>query len=292
VRIKFRNGAYWLPFLSLTNPIHVIVGTTKTEFFFGIFTKLVNPRSRLVMAVHNPDASSPFFKSRILRLSSMVDRFVFLTKQQFDSLGGLLGARGSLTTFVPNGIDVKDVHPNAPERSAMFVFGFLGRLVPQKGLAWLLDSCLELKSGDWSLLIAGDGPDSNLVYEDKYSTIRNRVKALGPVPYDEFFELVNCLIVPSKSEAFPLVVAECQISGLPLIVSGVGAVPEMVAGTSALICNPNEPETLVNAMVQSLLNPIQRYANAQLDIEKVREKYDVDVMVQKYEKTVGGSLNG
>ena len=94
--------------------------------------------------------------------------------------------------------------------------GYLGRIAPEKGIYKFIESNKELLSKT-SLTVGGDGPEiealSNLVQKKSIN-----VKLLGRVENrNKFFELFNVLVLPSSTEALPLVVIEAFSAGTPVV---------------------------------------------------------------------------
>jgi glycosyltransferase involved in cell wall biosynthesis len=118
--------------------------------------------------------------------------------------------------------------PMAPAPPAReLVFGFLGRLVPEKGVETLLDACRLLPDEGWRLRVAGRAQEGDAAY---------RARALG-LPVDflgfcdpvAFLRSVDVLVVPSIwREPFGLTVVEAFAQGVPVIGSRLGAIAELV----------------------------------------------------------------
>jgi glycosyltransferase involved in cell wall biosynthesis len=73
---------------------------------------------------------------------------------------------------------------------------------------------------------------------------------------DELYAEASVFVLPSQFEAYGHVVVEAMGSGLPCVVSDVGALPELVdEGTTGLIVPPREPEPLAAALVSLLSDP-------------------------------------
>lgn len=107
--------------------------------------------------------------------------------------------------------------------------GFLGRLVPQKNAAWLVENAAAL---DCNLLIQGiDTPlqtaaDLALLAERKGTA--DRVRFLPPGrDVGTLLRSVDAVVVASRHEGFPMVAVEAGLLGTPVIATRVGALPEL-----------------------------------------------------------------
>jgi glycosyltransferase involved in cell wall biosynthesis len=122
---------------------------------------------------------------------------------------------------------VRGSDPARPARDGDFVFGFLGRLSPEKGAATLLDAAGRLPAGRWRLLLAGaDGGEAEAL----------RVRAAGlPVAFagfvspEAFLRGVDVLVVPSIwHEPLARVVLEACAAGVPVLGAAAGGIPELI----------------------------------------------------------------
>jgi glycosyltransferase involved in cell wall biosynthesis len=59
----------------------------------------------------------------------------------------------------------------------------------------------------------------------------------------------HCFVLPSDSETFSCVTAEALCSGLPVIASEAGALPELVNGSNGVLVPVRDQKALADAMV-------------------------------------------
>ena len=130
---------------------------------------------------------------------------------------------------------------------------FMGRLVPIKGLRYLLKSCENLEN--IQILIAGDGPEKKKL-EKRF--LKN-IKFLGPVAGKEKRELlssVDLAVFPSireiwRTEGTPVSMLEAMAHGVPVIASSVGGMKEIIRhGQNGLLVK----EKNVKELRQAILN--------------------------------------
>jgi glycosyltransferase involved in cell wall biosynthesis len=137
-------------------------------------------------------------------------------------------------------------------------FGYLGRLLPEKGIEVLLEAARQLPPlGAWSLDVAGWGQNSR--YERylraKYSG--PTVTFSGPVEVEAFFSSIDVLVVPSAwNEPFGRVVIEAYAHGIPVICSDRGGIPELVEeGRSGFLFGAGRGDKLAAKMKRLIDNP-------------------------------------
>lgn len=95
----------------------------------------------------------------------------------------------------------------------------VGRLVPEKGHKYLLESFSKIENKTWKLIILGDGPllDELKSYAELCG-VKDRVSFLGAVGnVDEWLVRSSVFAFTSLSEGFPNALAEAMAAGLPCV---------------------------------------------------------------------------
>ena len=122
-----------------------------------------------------------------------------------------------------------DLHdaPSRRERRGPLVFGFLGRLVPEKGIARLIEACRLLPAEGWRLRVAGRAQEGDAAYRAMAAGLP--VEWLGFADPTAFLASIDILVMPSIwREPFGLTVVEAFASGVPVIGACSGAIPELI----------------------------------------------------------------
>ncbi|WP_297494956.1 glycosyltransferase family 4 protein [Thermococcus sp.] len=125
--------------------------------------------------------------------------------------------------LVPNGIDINLIRSVKPaELKSDFIF--VGRLIPEKGVDFLLTSLALLKGEfpDFRAIIVGDGPERRkLELLARELGIKKNVIFTGFLEdYRDVLSLMKASKVfafPSRREGFGLVVMEAMASGIPVV---------------------------------------------------------------------------
>jgi glycosyltransferase involved in cell wall biosynthesis len=109
-----------------------------------------------------------------------------------------------------------------------FVVGYLGRFSPEKRPELLIQAVGKLPS-HFKLLMVGWGPMKPQLLEQANDTIPNRYAfATGSSYLGDFYNAMDAFGLVSVQEGFALVFLEAMFSGLPVIATPVGAVPEVI----------------------------------------------------------------
>lgn len=147
----------------------------------------------------------------------------------------------------------------------------VGRCFEGKGQLYLLQAFALLRDEmtDWTLDIVGDGPLLGALKEEaRRLQIEGRVHFHGAVGQDRVFALMresDVFVMPSVvasdgwQEAFGLALVEAQATGLPVIGTTVGGMPEaLIEGRTGLLVPPRDPVALSEAMRDLGLSPTRR----------------------------------
>lgn len=140
---------------------------------------------------------------------------------------------------------------------------FLGWLTREKGVFELIEafSLLNNKYSNLELMIAGEGADSKqarvLVKEKK---IEENVSFLGWIYGNrklQIFSDASIFCLPSHSEGLSNAMIEAMASGLPIVVTPVGAIPDVIVDRECGLITPlNDPQKLCNRL-DELINDRQ-----------------------------------
>ncbi len=107
--------------------------------------------------------------------------------------------------------------------------GFLGRLMPQKNAAWLVENAAAL--GCNLLIQALDTPlqtAADLAVLAERQGIADRVRFIPPGrDVGTLLRSVDAVVIASRHEGFPMVAVEAGFLGVPVIATRVGALPEV-----------------------------------------------------------------
>lgn len=132
---------------------------------------------------------------------------------------------GCLPVLVPLGVTPPPDVPRRREPGAARRAGYLGRLLPIKNLDGLLEAWARVSPDGWRLAIDGPGSPEMVGHlralADRLG-IGDVVDIGGSVPFErlgEHYAALDLFILPSRSEAFALVVGEALASGVPAVVT-------------------------------------------------------------------------
>ena len=171
------------------------------------------------------------------------------------------GLTGQLE-LLPLGVDVERFRPlDRPAPAGRLRVGFVGRLIPHKGVEVLLGALAHDERLDADIFGAGPEFDTLVALANKLGltsrvTFHGHVdEAMLPGVFPTFDVLaVPSLPVPGWIEQFGRVVVEAQASGVPAVASASGALPEVV-GRAGLLVPPGDSAALAAALIRLLDEP-------------------------------------
>lgn len=186
---------------------------------------------------HSSDLSSQSLARRDRALQSILNRLHLVAPSNWMARMAASSRlmAGVPCRVIPNAVDLNSFHPrhrDAGRRqlgldsgTAMLLFVAASVNNPVKGMATLVASLPQvMNSCQIQLEIACIGEQSDLSIHG----VRTLGSVKDPNQLAEIYAAADLLVVPSLIDNFPNVIAEAHASGLPVIASAVGGIPEMV----------------------------------------------------------------
>lgn len=202
------------------------------------------------------------------------------------------------SVVIPNGLDLDAIRKNRISKETLceelklpqdgFLIGQVGRFNPVKNHGFTLELFKQI-SEDYPnsyLLFIGTGNSQEL------KTIKSRIQELNLADHVKLLGLrsdatavMSCfdvLLMPSKSEALPLVMIEAQALGIRCVASD--AIPEDV------ICNPN----CFRLPLETSLKEWENYVVGRTEVCKDREllNFEIETVIKKHVKLYNLLING
>jgi len=209
-----------------------------------------------------------------------------------------LGAPVNKIKVITNGVDAAKFFPQNEWSQSKNVILFVGRLIPRKGVRYLLMAMPEIlrEKPSAKLVIAGEGPEKKELLEicDELE-IKNSVSFLRRVSDEELERLYNSagvLVLPSLREAVPLVLLEAMASGCPVVATDVGGIGEVVRNReTGLLVKPGEPDELAQAVIEVLSEEEETRKIVRRARETVEERFTLSRMVEETIRLYASTLS-
>jgi glycosyltransferase involved in cell wall biosynthesis len=163
------------------------------------------------------------------------------------------GYRGPIEVIPQFGVDPEIYHrvsrPSRPSKPSVLlrqssrrpsqdemVIGYIGRLVPEKGVDILLEAAVQLQ-GPWELRILGSGPERDRLEKmAQWLGILPRVSFDRPIPSTQmpyYYSGLDVLVLPSRTrpnwkEQFGRVLIEAMSCQVVVVGARCGAIPDVI----------------------------------------------------------------
>lgn len=196
--------------------------------------------------------------------------------------------------LIPRSVDLEKFKYVSPDkkRKDEFNVGIIGRITPIKGhlhfikaMAYVARVVPRLK-----VWIIGSAPASREAYKEQVQVL---VRRLGLWHCTQFLgnqkdipailaHLDLLVLATTSHEAFGRVIVEAQASGVPVVATRVGGVVDIIEDQkTGLLVPPADPRSIAEAAIR-IFNDTELSRNlAENAYEKVKEKYNVELMVSK-----------
>jgi len=220
--------------------------------------------------------------------SCLTDRVVSLCKAAEDYFEHHTYVPKRKLHVIPNGIDLQrfaHIEPAVPASGT--VFGTVGRLVPVKDHRTLLEAFAIVlhRNPSCRLEILGDGPLRHDLADLSHRLGLADAVSFRGASFDVpgFLARLQVFVLASVSEGLPLTVLEAMASGLPVVATAVGGVPDLVRADTGWLCPPSDPTRLAEAMLTASAAE-ERPAMGARARQHARARFSTTRMAREYER--------
>jgi glycosyltransferase involved in cell wall biosynthesis len=144
---------------------------------------------------------------------------------------------GTPATVIPNGVDTARLAWTLPREDVRrglgfgpgdFVLGYLGRLAPEKRVDLILHAVATLPDR-FKVLMVGWGPMLPYLQDLASRHLPGRAAFVTAEEYlGDYYRAMDAFCTPGDSEGTPLTMLEAMHCEVPVLVTAVGAVPELI----------------------------------------------------------------
>ncbi|MEL6785842.1 MAG: glycosyltransferase [Cyanobacteria bacterium J06607_15] len=199
--------------------------------------------------------------------------------------------QGEIEVMPQMGVDTELFAPPAKQASETLNIGFLGRLVPEKGLDILFTAVSQLKQQDFNcqVTICGSGKSETELKETvAEQQINDRVIWRGAVRHEAApVELgkFDVLVLPSRTvatwkEQFGHVIIEAMAMGIPVIGSNCGEIPHVI-DCEDLVFPEGNPVALAEILKRMICDRNWHQEMGNYGIERVAQFYSHERIAQR-----------
>src|SRR5665647_13173 len=225
----------------------------------------------------------------VLRLSQSstfrrADGLIFLTKYAKQAVSKLSQIPLNKSEIISHGISKKFLceprnTANRSEKNIKFRFLYVSVVAVYKNQWNVARAICLLKDEGYDIVLTLIGPETIDGIDKLQKTIaeidpeRTNIHYIGNVEHDklaDYYKNSDGFIFASTCENQPIILLEAMSAGLPIACSNRQPMPE-VLGNAGYYFDAENVESIKNALIEMIVNPIERYRKAQISYEKVAD---------------------
>ncbi|HEY6577799.1 MAG TPA: glycosyltransferase family 4 protein [Rhizomicrobium sp.] len=206
---------------------------------------------------HFYSVSSPRARTVIRRILRWPDRLIVQSqywRQTVEALGRTNGI-----VVLPNSVpDALVDDANIRTRESSLCFFAAGSEAVRKGIGEILDAMRLLRLQERPVRLHVVAATAGLRRRIDEKRLGNAVAAEGFLTHGRTLEAMRraqIFLLPSRAEGFPNALVEAMALGLAPIVTPVGAIPEIVEGTGAIVVPAQNAQALADAIARLASEP-------------------------------------
>lgn len=198
----------------------------------------------LVITAHGTDLigfeKSDIYKEDCYLAYEKAQKIITISKDNKNLVDNIFGSQKS--ELIPNGYDPEVFYPEVIDKEKFLkqfgitkpyknTISFAGKFTKEKGIDTLLKALKLYENDDTITILAGDGELFNEMIELKNKLGINNVVFIKNQPHNilrQLYNVANISIVPSRKEAFGLVVIEALACKTPVIGTNTGGIKEII----------------------------------------------------------------
>ncbi|RJO63717.1 MAG: glycosyltransferase [Candidatus Omnitrophota bacterium] len=256
---------------------HLIIGTHAFRLYYFARNNLSEPvfayAKNAYLALHRMFRSPTQDICAIMKRSDYMKQAMegivqFICPSQFlMNIFAQAGVSKEKMMHIPYGFDLQKFKTGKKSTSDVIRFGFIGNLIPAKGLDVLVRAFRRLNAGKAKLFVYGTQAAYKSILGDYIRKVKDSLKQdaniifKGEFDNEDIVELlqgIDVLVVPSLwLENSPLVIQEAFAAGVPVIASDIGGIPELVQHKkNGILVEPGNSNSLREAMDEVVKNPL------------------------------------
>ncbi|MFD0767738.1 glycosyltransferase [Bacillus sp. CGMCC 1.60114] len=242
--------------------------------------------------VHSIPFENRVFSKNIKRNLKNSDLNIFVSENLKEVSIKRLNNPNKNNVVIPNGIDLNIYYELPPNEILQMknklelkerVVGFVGNLYEVKRADKLPEIFKQIQMScqfNVEFIVIGDGEFKKYI-EKKCKEYELNVLFMGklePKEVNKFMNIMDILIIPSRREAFGLVILEAHACGTIVIGSDAGGIPEVMGNDDFIVKDGKDFEKHLAQKVEYYLE--NDYDKNQL-MKRVKSTYDLNIIAEK-----------
>ena len=165
------------------------------------------------------------------------------------------------------------------------VIGWVGRLIPVKGADVFIRAARTLDIHNVTFSIVGDGAErARLESLAREEGTADRVRFHGTVPEAaRYLSAFDVFVLSSRSEGTPVTLLEALAAKVPVVVTKVGGVPDVVGDGEAVLVPKEDPPALAQGIRSVLMDPQGAAARANAALARLHSRFEAERWIDAHD---------
>src|SRR6185312_6666653 len=144
----------------------------------------------------------------------------------------------------------------------------------------------------WELSIVGTGPERERLHDQiKNLSIEDRVTLHGEIPNAAaLMSAFDAFVLSSRTEGTPIVLLEAMASGVPIIATSVGGVPDVITSDEAVLVPAETPDQIAAALMQISRDPASASRRAEAGRRRLEAGFTLGAWIARVESVYRAAI--
>jgi glycosyltransferase involved in cell wall biosynthesis len=245
------------------------------------------------------------FEERMMRRSKLLIAVSDFTRRELTQYYGISPSK---IRVIHNGVDTQKFQPEKDKRRVKQELGFspdepaivsVGRLYARKGLFTLIESIPVVirKFPTARFIISGKGQSDEMAKLKAHAErlgVRGNIVFTGYYPdakLPKLYQAADVFAFSTFYEHHPFAVLEALATGLPVVTTNVGGIPETITqGKDGYMCSPFDAETFSARILELLEHPEAATEMGHQARETIMDRFDWQIVVKDAIKVYNEAL--
>lgn len=290
--LRYALMPVWYMWLIWRHRINIVHPQSRDDFVFATTAAWLTRRpviwtdhADLKYIMDRVNRPHPRMQAWILRAAQRTRQILSVSNSEKASVLAVAPEFKDQLAVVHNGV-FKPTGLQPVDKGGKFVIGTNARLVPDKGIAELIEGTAPLlaKNAATELWLLGGQSGNQAKYEDQAKNLGvvDQVKFLGYVDKpNDFVASMDIFVHASYHEAFSLAIIEAAMLSRPIIATKVGGTPEIINEKTGLLIPPQDAEAIQKAVQKLLDKPSLRVKLGDAAQALAVRKFDFQKIVEQ-----------